>query len=104
MPNIELSTYVENLRAELDRCMELSQGKDLRFFTDKVELEVKVGTEAEIGGKGGAKFRFFVVDASLDAEGKKTYTNAQTLKLTLVPTYKGKKGIDIANERPNVGG
>ena len=50
MANIEPSTYVENLRAELERCMELGQGKDLRFFTDEVKLEVKMGTESEVGG------------------------------------------------------
>ena len=49
MAKIELATYVEALRDELQRCIELSEGKDLRFGTEKIDLEVEVGVETEVG-------------------------------------------------------
>ena len=92
MAKIELATYVEALRDELQRCIELSEGKDLRFGTEKIDLEVEVGVETEVGGEGKVKFRFLVFDASLGADGKAIFTNTQTIKLSLAPVYKGKAG------------
>jgi hypothetical protein len=92
MAKIELATYVEALRSELQRCIELSKGKDLRFGTDKIDLEVEVGVETEVGGQGEVKFRFLVFDASLGADGKGTFTNTQTIKMSLVPVYQGQTG------------
>ena len=47
MAKIELATYVEALREELQRCIYMSEGKALRFGTDKIKLEVEVGIETE---------------------------------------------------------
>lgn len=95
MARIELAAYVEALRDELQRCIEQSEGKDLRFGTDKIDLEVEVAIETEIGGKGEAKFRFFVFDATLGADGKSTITNTQTIKMSLAPVYKGQPGATV---------
>jgi hypothetical protein len=92
MARIELATYVEALRDELQRCIEMSEGKDLRFATDKIDLEIEVGVETEVGGKGEVKFRFLVFDATLGADGKRTFSNTQTVKLSLAPVYKGQIG------------
>jgi hypothetical protein len=51
MAKIELATYVEALRGELQHCIEMSAGKDLRFATDKIDLEIEVGVETEVAGK-----------------------------------------------------
>jgi len=100
MAKIELASYVEALREELQHCIEMSEEKDLRFGTDKIDLEIEVAVETEIGGKGEVKFRFLVFDATLGADGKATITNTQTIKLSLAPIYKGQPGgrIMIANE------
>ena len=98
MARIELATYVEALRDELQRCIEISAEKDLRFATDKVELEIEVGVETEVGGKGEVKFRFLVFDATVGADGKGTVSNTQTIKLSLAPVYKGQKGPVMVGE------
>ena len=92
MAKIELATYVEALRGELQRCIEMSAGKDLRFATDKIDLEIEVGVETEVGGTGEVKFRFLVCDATLGVDGKGTISNTQTIKLSLTPVYKGQAG------------
>ncbi len=92
MARIELANYVDALREELQRCIEMSDGKDLRFGTDKIDLEVEVGVETEVGGEGKVKFRFLVFDASLGGSGKSTVTNTQTIKMSLSPVYKGATG------------
>jgi hypothetical protein len=70
----------------------MSEGKDLRFGTDKVDLEVEVGIETEIGGKGEVRFRFLVVDTTVGADGKSTFVNKQTVKMSLFPVYRGRSG------------
>jgi hypothetical protein len=92
MARIELANYIDALREEVERCIQMSDGKDLRFGTDKIDLEVEVGVETEVGGKGEAKFRFLVFDASLGGSGKGTVSNTQTIKMSLTPVYKGKTG------------
>jgi hypothetical protein len=92
MARIELATYVDALRSELQRCIEMSAKEDLRFATDKIDLEIEVGVETEVGGTGEVKFRFLVFDATLGADGKRTVSNTQTIKLSLAPVYKGKTG------------
>ncbi len=102
MAKIELATYVEALREELQRCIDMSEGKDLRFGTDKIELEVEVGIETEIGGKGEVKFRFLVFDASLGADGTTHFSNKQTIKMSLLPVYRGQSArlmIDRTGEK-----
>jgi hypothetical protein len=92
MAKIELATYVEALRDELQRCIEMSAGKDLRFGTENIDLEIKVGVETEVGGKGEVKFRFLVFDATLGADGEGTFSSTQTIKMSLTPVYKGQSG------------
>ena len=92
MARIELANYIDALRDEIGRSIEMSAGKDLRFGTDRIDIEVEVGVETEVGGKGEAKFRFLVFDATLGGDGKNTISNTRTVKLSLTPVYKGKTG------------
>jgi hypothetical protein len=101
MARIELATYVEALRDELQRCIEMSAGKDLRFLTKKIDLEIEVGVETEVGGRGEVKFRFLVFDATLGADGKGTITNTQTIKLSLAPVYKGQTDVMVGGTTTN---
>jgi Trypsin-co-occurring domain 2 len=104
MARIELGTYVEALRDELQRCIEMSEGKDLRFGTDKIDLEIEVTVETEVGGKGEVKFRFLVFDATLGGDAKGTVTNTQTIKMSLAPVYKGQTGrLMISSEEETKG-
>lgn len=92
MARIELSTYVDALRAELQRCIAMSEGQDLRFGTDKIDLEMEVGVETDVGGEGEMKFKFLVFDASLGVDGKATFSHTQKIKMSLAPVYKGNTG------------
>lgn len=95
MPAIELCEYIEALREELQHAIEHGDGKDLRFWTEKVDLELAVSIETGGGGKGEAKFRFFVFDATVGANAKVGTKATQTLKLSLAPVYKGKRGAEF---------
>jgi len=95
MAAIELSEYIESLRNEFQRAIERGDDHDLRFVTEKVDLEVAVSVEQTGGGKGEAKFRFFVFDATVGGDGKVAAKSTQTLKLSLVPVYKGKRAPDF---------
>src|SRR5690349_15160865 len=101
MAKIELATYVEAPRDEVQRCIQLSEGKDLRYGTDKLDLEIDVAVETEVGGKGEVKRSFTVCDATLGADGKGTITNAQKVKMRLAPVYKGQAGPMIAGTSSN---
>jgi hypothetical protein len=76
-------------------------GKELRFLTEKIDLEIEVGVETEVGGKGEVKFRFLVFDATLGADAKGTITNTQTIKLSLAPVYKGQTDVMVAGTTTN---
>jgi|SRR5579871_6646379 len=102
MARIELANYIDALRDEIGRSIAMSEGKDLRFGTDKIDLEVEVGVETEVGGTGEAKFRFLVFDATVGGDGKSTVSNTQTVKLSLTPVYKGKTGpVMVGGTSPN---
>ena len=72
---------LRELRAELNEAMDDAEGERLRFELGPVELSlmVTVGREAT----GGAKIRFWVVEAG--AEAKVSQEAVQEIKLVLSP-------------------
>ncbi|MCX5440913.1 hypothetical protein OHB53_11580 [Streptomyces sp. NBC_00056] len=91
---IELSTVIQELRTELNTAIAGGAGEELRFELGPIELEVSVAITKE--GGGGAKVRFWVVDA--DAHGKVAGATTQRIKLQLEPK------LAATGSRPEVSG
>ncbi|ANZ20567.1 hypothetical protein SNOUR_36695 [Streptomyces noursei ATCC 11455] len=82
---IELASVIRDLRAELEQAITAAEGEALRFELGPVELEVSVALERT--AQGGAKVRFWVVEAGAEATAGATTT--QRIKLALQPTLAG---------------
>lgn len=91
MTSIELSAYIESLREEIQRAIELGRGKDVRFFNEKIEMEIEIALETALSAEGEVKLRFLVLDLTAGPEAKSASKKTQTLKLTLIPAYKSEK-------------
>lgn len=87
MEGIELSEMITSLRQELERATEEGAGKDIKFLSGDVELELQVKVSKQGGGKVGVKF--WVVNA--EANGKISSESIQKIKLKLTPTKNGKR-------------
>lgn len=85
--SIPLADMVEALRVELYDSMQRSQGQNLSFRVDKVELELVVEIEKKTEAKGGIKF--WVVSADAGASGR--HSQVHKFKLILEPSFKGGK-------------
>ena len=81
MGGLELASVLRQLRAELNEAMDDAEGERLRFELGPVDLSltVTVGREAT----PGAKIRFWVVEAGVDA--KISREAVQEIKLVLNP-------------------
>jgi hypothetical protein len=84
---LELAELIAKLRDDLEEAMEDGEGRAIRFRTQAVELELKLGVTRVAKGKAGIKF--WVLDASVDGEVGKE--KLQTVKLTLVPQVRDNK-------------
>ena len=78
---LELASVLRQLRVELNEAMDDGEGERLRFELGPVDLSltVTVGREAT----GGAKIRFWVIEAGADA--KVSREAVQEIKLVLNP-------------------
>jgi hypothetical protein len=78
---IELAEFVTELRAELARA--LAEGKDqsIKFDCGPIELELEVAVER--AAEGGARIRFWVIDA--DASAKLGTRKTQRVRMALTP-------------------
>lgn len=98
MSNIELSQYINALRVEMLKSIDSGRKSDLQFATDKIELELSVGTTVTGDVNSGIKVSFWVVDASLGGKAEAADTTMQTIRLSFVPIYKGKRGDILVSE------
>jgi hypothetical protein len=82
---LELASVVRQLRAELNEALDEADGERLRFELGPVELSlsVTIGREAA----PGAKIRFWVIEAGVDA--KVSREAVQDIKLVLTPRDMG---------------
>ncbi len=101
---LALSAYIDNLRSELEAAMKSGENEELRFFIEKVDLEITVEIKEERDVNGKAKFKLFVFDSSVGGDLKHSAANTQTLKISLMPTMHGEKGINVSGEKKRVGG
>jgi hypothetical protein len=104
VPDIELSTYIEGLREELQRAVDAGKEKDLRFFNDKIELEVEVAVETTLAAEGKTSFRVLLFDASFKGGANRKLSNKHKLKLTLIPAHKSdKEGVWVSGSGAKLG-
>jgi hypothetical protein len=84
--HIELSELIGDLRTELTEAVAAANGADgLRFELGPVGLEVTVAVTKEAAP--GARVKFWVVEAGVDASVSRTAT--QKITLTLRPVVAG---------------
>jgi hypothetical protein len=92
---IELAELIGQLREELTRAMREGEHEELRFETERVELELSVAVDRE--ARPGAKVRFWVVEAG--SEVKAGANSTQRITLEFVPRRAGRRG-----EKPLISG
>ncbi|MEI2808627.1 MAG: trypco2 family protein [Albidovulum sp.] len=81
MANIELSEMIGQLREELLKARGESEGSDLKFQVEDIEIELQLVTTKAAGAKSGVKF--WVINAEANANASQA--NTQKLKLKLKP-------------------
>lgn len=81
MANIELSEMIGQLREELLNARGQSEGSELKFQVEDIEIELQIVTTK--GGKGGGGVKFWVYNA--EAEVNASQAKTQKLKLKLKP-------------------
>jgi hypothetical protein len=94
MDNIELSEMLGQLREELLKARGQSEGSELRFLIEDIEIELQVVTTK--GGKFGGGVKFWVFNA--DAEANASRANTQKLKLKLKPVGGDGKGEVLVSD------
>lgn len=77
--NIELADFLSSLRTEITRARLESEGKDVLFSVESIDLELEVVAEAK--AKVGGGVRFWVVSA--EAGGEAAAKNTQKVRISL---------------------
>ena len=94
MGNIELSEMLGQLREELLKARGQSEGSELKFLIEDIEIELQVVTTK--GGKFGSGVKFWVFNA--DAEANASRANTQKLKLKLKPVAPDGRGEVLVSD------
>lgn len=89
-----LSDIIVNLRKEILLAQENAKGQDLKFSVEEIEVELQVGVTAKATAKGSVKFWVY----SAEAGGELAKQTMQKVKLTLKPSGKDGKIIEITDE------
>jgi hypothetical protein len=76
---VSLSEWLDALRAELSKARRASEGHDIRFAVDAVNVEFEVISTRSRSGHGGV--RFWVLEGT--AEGKRESSSTQRVQLSL---------------------
>lgn len=93
MENIELSEMLGQLREELLKARGQSEGLELKFLIEDIEIELQVVTTK--GGRGGGGVKFWVYNA--EAEVNASQAKTQKLKLKLKPVGPDGKEIPVSD-------
>lgn len=94
MDNIELSEMLGQLREELLKARGQSEGSDLKFQVEDIEIELQIVTTK--GGKGGGGVKFWVYNA--EAEVNVSQAKTQKLKLKLKPKKPTGEDFDVGDQ------
>jgi hypothetical protein len=95
---IGLAELIGNLRRELIKAQQQSNGEAIRFLVEEVEVEVQVTSSKE--ATSGAEVEFWVVNAK--ADGKISTEAVQTLRLKLKPqTGAGDVVVTAIDNKPS---
>ena len=94
MENIELSEMLGQLREELLKARGQSEGSDLKFQVEDIEIELQIVTTK--GGKGGGGVKFWVYNA--EAEVNVSQAKTQKLKLKLKPKKPTGEDFDVGDQ------
>jgi hypothetical protein len=84
--NVTVADAIKQLRAQLEDAQREGIGKDLRFLTKSVEVELAIVFKSEIEGGAGVKAWF------LDISGKAKTADETTHKVKLVLEPVGRDG------------
>ncbi len=95
MGGVELRELVAELRGELVAAMGDGEDAPIRFELGPIQIELTVTVEK--ASSAGAKVRFWVVDASADAQLSRS--GVQRISLTLEP-----RRADSPSQRPMISG
>lgn len=94
MENIPLSEMLGQLREELLTARAKSEGSDLKFQIEDIEIELQIVTTK--GGKGGGGVKFWVYNA--EAEVNVSQAKTQKLKLKLKPKKPTGEDFDVGDQ------
>jgi len=101
--DVDLSSALDALRAELEQAWTASRGKQVRFRVSDVALTVQVTARRERQASG--KIRWWLIEAG--AEGTAARETTQTLVLTLTPGLYDENGqpapLDVSAPQPVAG-
>ena len=100
MAGVELASYVQQLRAELNRAMADGEGQRLRFELGPVEMSLSVTVNREAGPD--VKIRFWVIEAGAGAKLSKE--SVQEIKLVLTPVDTQAPADADGKRTPLIGG
>ena len=78
---LELSEVIQSLREDLTEAAKEGDGKKIRFNVSSITVELQTVMEKKAGAEAGAKFKFWVLDAS--AKATAGYREAATHKIVL---------------------
>lgn len=96
---MDLATALEGLRQELQTAWEQSSGERVRFKVSDVSLTVEAVARRDV--QGGAKVRWWLIEAG--AEATRGSETTQTLQLKLEPKlydeHGGSAPLDVAGEQ-----
>jgi len=95
-----LSDVVEQLRKDLAEAVIKSEGKDIRFKVNEIEVELKTVIEEARSGNGGFNFSVLKFGGGFNDKNAET----QTIKLKLEPLQKDKETGEDNNVEISAGG
>jgi hypothetical protein len=86
---LDLASALEGLRTELETALHESKDQLVRFRAESITLTVQAVAKRE--AKGGAKIRWWLVEAG--GEASRSTETLQTLVLTLTPGVHDPSGV-----------
>lgn len=99
---LQLAEVVQALREELAIAKSSSEGSDIKFNVNNVEVEFQTVVELDTAVEGGSKIKFWVLDVDAKASGKYKRSNTHKIKLSLEPVDT-ENGV-VTNEKVRISG